>query len=51
MNKEFFKSMTFWGSLLLGVSVALESMGAEMAVYGQALGAFLAVFGIRRALK
>ena len=51
MEKKFYYSVTFWGSILLGVSVALENMGTEFAIYGKGLGSALAVFGIRRAMK
>ena len=54
MEKDFWRSWTFWGAVLLGVSVFLEQLAPEYAWAGNAakgIGAFLGVFGIRRALK
>ena len=54
MKKDWYKSLTFWGALLLGLTMFLQEMGTiwPWAVsLGQALGAFLGVFGIRRAMK
>lgn len=54
MNKPFYRSMTFWGAILLGVSTALGELGASYPVLvpiAQGLGTVLAVFGFRRAIK
>lgn len=56
MNKEFWKSMTFWGAVLLFVGGGLESIGvtgalAAVKVIAEALGIPLIAFGIRRAIK
>ncbi len=53
MKKEFYKSMTFWGAVLLGVSVTLKGLAVDwptLLPIAQGLGALLGVFGIRRAV-
>ena len=52
--KEFWKSMTFWGALLLGVMTAFDSLSISyptLAPIAKGLGTVLTIFGIRRALK
>jgi hypothetical protein len=57
MDKKPYQSMTFWGGLLLAVAAFVESQGiapsgtgAALTDLGQAVGTFLGVFGLRRAL-
>ncbi len=54
MNKEFWKSMTFWGALGWGIVVFLEGLTVEFPVvlpFAKGLSSLLVVFGIRRAIK
>lgn len=54
MKKSYWKSMTFWGAILLGVSTALTELGASYPVMmpvAKSVGSVLAIFGIRRAMK
>ena len=53
MKKKIYKSMTFWGSVLLGIEAVLRGYGATNPVLSplvDGLGIFLTAFGIRRAL-
>ena len=54
LNKEFWKSMTFWGALGWGIVVFLEGLTVEFPVvlpFAKGLSSLLVVFGIRRAIK
>ena len=54
MKKKFYKSMTFWGALLLGIEAMLKGYGTAhplLTPIADGLGIFLTAFGIRRALK
>lgn len=58
MEKKPYQSMTFWGAILLAVAGVVEAQGvaptgtgAALTDLGQALGTFLGVFGLRRALR
>jgi len=54
MKKPFYKSMTFYGALLLGVETALLLLQGDYAVLKPVvgfLGTFLTAFGFRRAMK
>ena len=53
MKKKFYKSMTFWGAVLLGIEAILRGYGATSPILSplaDGLGIFLTAFGIRRAL-
>jgi len=53
MNKPFWKSMTFWGSVLLAVEAGLIVMGKNYPMiepFLTTLGTFLTFFGFRRAI-
>ena len=53
MRKKFYKSMTFWGALLLGIEAVLKGYGIThptLSPVADGLGIFLTAFGIRRAL-
>ena len=53
MKKKFYKSMTFWGALLLGIEVVLRGYGRTHPMFSplaEGLGVFMTAFGIRRAL-
>ena len=56
MNKEFWKSLTFWGAVLLFIGSGVEAIGVAGALLiieqiAFVFGIPLTVFGIRRALK
>ena len=54
MEKEFYKSMTFWGAILLGIEGVLVVLQKDYAVIEPILtgmGIFLTAFGFRRAIK
>ena len=54
MQKPIYKSMTFWGSLLLGLEVTLQKLVVEHGALEPiltGLGLFLTVFGFRKAMK
>jgi len=58
MNKPWYQSLTVWGGALLAVSKSLEASGvvpeggsAALVTVAQALGTFLTIFGVRRALR
>jgi|TARA_Y100000034_G_scaffold130806_1_gene190200 uncharacterized membrane protein YuzA (DUF378 family) len=53
MDKQFYKSLTFWGALGWGVVGVLEQFTAqwgEAAVIAKAISSFLIIFGLRRAI-
>ena len=54
MEKEFFKSMTLWGAVLLGLEGVLIVLQKDYAVIEPivtGLGIFLTGFGFRRAMR
>ena len=56
MNKNWFKSMTFWGAVCLFVAGGLEAIGVTGSMqYVQTIAGVLGIplvgFGIRRAIK
>lgn len=54
MDKDFWKSKTFWGAVLLGIEAFLLNLeGSWPYVEGiiALLGTFLVVFGFRSAMK
>ncbi len=54
MEKVFYKSMTFWGAVLLGIEGVLIVLQKDYTVIEPivtALGVFLTAFGFRRAMR
>lgn len=54
MDKPFYKSLTFWGAIGLGVAVTLQQLGVDWPVVlpiAEALFGILGAMGIRRAIK
>jgi hypothetical protein len=53
MRKKWYRSMTFWGALLLFLGGGLEALGFSgvISALSGVLGVPLTAFGLRRALK
>lgn len=56
MQKPFYKSMTFWGAVLLFIGGGLEAIGVTGSVtyiqtIAELMGIPLVGFGLRRAMK
>ena len=54
MNKEWYKSKTVWGGLLLGVEAFFVAIGVEFAwahAAASGVGTFLTIFGFRDAIS
>jgi len=54
MDKEFYKSWTFWGTVLLSLEAGFKVAGQSYPVLEpllMGLGSFLTLFGFRRAMK
>lgn len=54
MNKEWYKSKTVWGGILIALEAGLKALPGEWTYVEpviSALGVFLTVYGFRSALK
>jgi len=54
MQKPFYKSMTFYGALFLGIEAGLKFATGDyprIEPFVMGLGVFLTAFGFRRAMK
>ena len=54
MEKEFWKSMTFWGAFGWAIVIFLDGIGASYPnalIVAKGISTFLTAFGIRRALE